>query len=229
MNTQAFGKCTWESMFFMAAGYDLNETPRAEKDPQYFNFFKSIGDVLPCVYCRRSYKAFFEELNMYKYFDKECGVMKFVYDLKNKVNDKLLDQEFKAAVERYNLLKDQDSSLSQKDLGHELRNLAKIFYTKDAPSFEEIVADYQKHQAKCSSKMKTCRKEGASPLGSHSVSKIITVPQSSYITNHERLPLTDTIRYSTGGAVKRKRKSSLRKRSKKRKSRSKSKKSARKR
>lgn len=207
MNTQAFGGCTWDSMFFMAAGYDLNEEPRSVKDPQYYNYFKSIGDVLPCIYCRRSYKGFFEELKIEGYFGKPCGLMKFVYDLKNKVNEKLLNQEFEAAIERYRALKGEDGSMQKEQLGLELRNLAKIFYTKDAPPFEQVVEDYMKHRAKCSAKMKTCRREDASPLSAPKAATgegfPITLGQQRLVTDIQMPAATETIYYSQtmkGGA-----------------------------
>ena len=157
MDTKAFGKPLWNAMFFVAAGYDLNKTPKNIKDQQYINFFKSIGDVLPCIYCRQSYKDFFRELDITKYLDEENGLMKFNYDLKNKVSNKLINQENKEAIKCYKKIPFE--SLSDDEKAKYLRKISKIYYTKDQPPFSEVVQEYMKHKAKCSSKTKTCTKD----------------------------------------------------------------------
>ena len=109
MNTSSFGPCGWQFMFFVAAGYDMNETPKIEKDKQYKHFFKSIGDCLPCKYCRQSYGIFYEKLKIEEYMKMpSCGLIKFVYDLKQLVNQKLWVQETKALQNEFNNLKSSD-------------------------------------------------------------------------------------------------------------------------
>jgi hypothetical protein len=146
-------------MFFVAAGYDLNPTPRAVKDPQYFRFFESIGDVLPCRFCRDSYREFFDELDMTRYFGKPSGIVCFVHDIKNLVNEKLISQEMEKALEAYENLRVSEVQMTPEEIGLALRDISKIFYTKDPPELKDLIAELQSHRVQCSAKSQTCRKE----------------------------------------------------------------------
>lgn len=158
MRTSSWGKFSWQTMFYAAAGYDLNESSKRVKDPLYYNYFKSIGDVLPCKYCRDSYKVFFQSLNIQKYMNMpSCGLIRFVYDLKNLVSDKLKTQEEKALHEEYEKLI-QSKSPNDPEFWKIMREKShKICYTAPPPPFEEVVSELMKNRASCSAKMKTCR------------------------------------------------------------------------
>ncbi len=52
-------------------------------------FFKSEKYVLPCIYCRRSYTKYIEDLPII-----EDNVFKWVYMIHNKINNKLRDQGY---------------------------------------------------------------------------------------------------------------------------------------
>lgn len=212
MDTRSWGAPTWDTLFFVAGGYDLNEEPRETKDEKYYTFFQNFGEVIPCRYCRNSYKGFFQELNLQDYFGEKCGVMRFVYDLKNKVNNKLWKQEYEAAMEKYNALKQNEATLTQDQIAEQLRDISKIFYTKDPPPFSQVVEKYMKHRAKCSPKMKTCRKDAVDTLDEEFLKPSPTT---------EVVHPTDTMVYASKGGSKPKR-SKSKKRSLKKKSRGRS-------
>jgi hypothetical protein len=155
MDTKKWGPPMWSSLFFIASGYEVNKTPRKIKDPQYEMFFKSLGDSLPCFYCRESYKQFYKELDIKKYFGRKCGLIRFVYDIKNKVNEKLIKQEQLLIEENRQELK---KSTTQQEKDRIKQEMKKIKYTKPAPPFEKVVEMYEKHRAGCSKKLKSCRK-----------------------------------------------------------------------
>ena len=159
MNSNSFGPPLWEGLFFIAAGYDLNETPKQVKNKDYREFFRTLGEVLPCRYCRESYRGFFQQLNIDRYFQMpSCGVIKFVYDLKDCVNSKLKMQEHKALHEEFESLR-QTTPLETEEFWARFRDKAhKICYTKPTPPFEKVVQDLYKHRAGCSSHMKTCKR-----------------------------------------------------------------------
>lgn len=158
MNTTAFGPCGWKYMFYVAAGFDLNETPIDEKKNQYKIFFQSIGNTIPCKYCRQSYAIFYKNLSIDRYMDMpSCGLIRFVYDLRSMVNDKLVKQETKVFEEEFKKLL-QDTSPDDPEFWKIMRDKGhKICYTKPNPSFEQVVADIMKDKAGCSAHMKTCR------------------------------------------------------------------------
>lgn len=67
MITKIWGPHAWFTMHSIAYCYPLN--PNKDDKDKYYNFFILIGDVLPCFYCRDSYKEFIK-----------CGVTKLTYD-----------------------------------------------------------------------------------------------------------------------------------------------------
>lgn len=54
--TKIWGPGGWTFMHSITFGYPIN--PTNEQKKQYKHFFESVGDVLPCSYCRESYKNF---------------------------------------------------------------------------------------------------------------------------------------------------------------------------
>lgn len=158
MNSSVWGPDMHRALFFIAAGYDLNETPKHIKDQQYANFFQTVGDVLPCRYCRDSYRGFFEQLNISRYMQMpSCGLIKFYYDLRTLINRKLWTQEDKALKNAFEELQ-RTMPIDHPDFWARFREKAqKICYTKPPPPFENVVADLYKHRAGCSAHMKACR------------------------------------------------------------------------
>jgi hypothetical protein len=156
MDTKAWGPPLWDSLFFIAHGFQLN--PHPDRVEQYNDFFQSLAGVLPCKYCRESLTGFLKELDFKQYVRDGRGAMRFVYDLKNKVNQKLVTQELAAAQTQFNDVASRVQRSEAVDVPRELRQISKVFYTKDPPPFEEVVRKYQAHEAKCSAQLKTCRK-----------------------------------------------------------------------
>jgi len=156
MDTKAWGPPLWDSLFFVAYGYQLN--PHPDRVEQYNTFFQSLAGVLPCKYCRESLAGFLKELDFKQYVRDGRGAMRFVYDLKNKVNQKLVTQELNAAQLKFNEVSEKIQRGEPTDVPRELRQISKVFYTKDPPPFEDVVRKYQVHEAKCSAQLKTCRK-----------------------------------------------------------------------
>jgi len=159
MNTSFWGKNTWTSLFSIAMGYDLNTESKRIKNAKYKQYFQSVGDVLPCRYCRDSYVVFYNQLNIDKYLNskKKNMLMKFVYDLKELVNEKLRKQEVSHLKKQYNILS-KKYDVSSEQFHKIMRDKSQeICFTKATPTFASVVAEYRKHQASCSPHLKTCR------------------------------------------------------------------------
>lgn len=144
-------------MFYVAAGYELNELPAEIKAPQYRMFFQSVGAVLPCKFCRDSYVEFFDELDFDEYLTKRCGVIRFVYDMKERVNAKLKKQERRALQLEYEKLSKSMSPDNPQFWKHMQESAQKICYTKPSPPLSEVIDGLKRDKAKCSAEMKTCR------------------------------------------------------------------------
>lgn len=54
--TKIWGPPTWVFFHSVTFGYPIN--PTDDKKKEYMNFFENFGNVLPCKYCRDSYKQF---------------------------------------------------------------------------------------------------------------------------------------------------------------------------
>lgn len=135
MDTKEWGPKLWFSMFTVAANYpqeiDMKNKLHVSKMKKHKEFFEIFQYILPCKYCRRSYKKFLKELPIKDYLKGRNSLMYWVYLIKDKVNKKLIKQE--------------------------MENPGK-FKTKKSPPFEEVCKFYEKIRASCSDKTKTCRK-----------------------------------------------------------------------
>src|SRR6476469_7314365 len=139
MNTSSWGPAGWKFLLNVAAGYDLNEAPKNIKDAQYTKFFESIGDILPCKYCRQSYVPFYESLDIKRYLDMpSCGLIRFVYDMKQLVSNKLKAQEAKALHEEFNQLSNRMSKDDPKFWETMRENAKKICATEPTPDFQKV-------------------------------------------------------------------------------------------
>ena len=79
-----------EIITFVAEGYPYR--PNKDDKNTYTNFFKTIQHVLPCIYCRRSFKQYIQELPIEPYLKNKRLLVKWLYLMHNKVNDKLRKQ-----------------------------------------------------------------------------------------------------------------------------------------
>ena len=90
MQTRVWGPGLWLSLHCIAQNYPWD--PDSQKKEDYLNYFRLIGKVLPCRYCRESYQNFIKEpgtiLNE-KVMENRKTLTKWLYDIHNKVNKKL--------------------------------------------------------------------------------------------------------------------------------------------
>jgi len=57
-------------------------------------FYVNLKDILPCIYCRQSYKAFLEEIPIEDSMDNFLTLLEWTYKMHNLVNKKLRDQGY---------------------------------------------------------------------------------------------------------------------------------------
>lgn len=90
--TKIWGPHGWVFLHSVTFGYPLN--PTVEDKEKFKKFFELIGDILPCKFCRESYKDFIvdkengTELNDEVMKDRE-SFTKWFYEIHNAVNKKL--------------------------------------------------------------------------------------------------------------------------------------------
>ena len=86
MQTRVWGPAGWLFLHSVAQNYPWKPTDEQKKN--YLNFFTVIGKVLPCRYCRESYVEYIKNLNI-STMESRLTLTKWLYDIHNKVNDKL--------------------------------------------------------------------------------------------------------------------------------------------
>ena len=90
MITKIWGPPTWISLHAITFGYPLN--PTDEQKENYKKYFELVGDILPCKYCRISYKEFIST-GCTKLTDdvmtNRHTLTRWMYDIHERVNKKL--------------------------------------------------------------------------------------------------------------------------------------------
>jgi len=90
MMVKTWGPAGWVFLHCIAQNYPQQPTSKQQID--YFNFFKMVGNVLPCRYCRDSYQQYIKEpstlLNKNVMSNRQT-MTRWLYDIHNKVNKKL--------------------------------------------------------------------------------------------------------------------------------------------
>lgn len=88
--TKIWGPPLWTSLHSITFGYPIHPTPEQKED--YKTFFRLLGQVMPCKYCRESYQQFISDGNT-KLIDDVMNnresLTRWLYDVHNAVNNKL--------------------------------------------------------------------------------------------------------------------------------------------
>jgi hypothetical protein len=88
--TRLWGPGAWFSLHSITFGYPIN--PTTEQKKQYKDYFESVGNVLPCSYCRKSYNEFIssdDTMLTDDVFESRATLTLWLYKLHNRVNAKL--------------------------------------------------------------------------------------------------------------------------------------------
>jgi len=87
MQTVKWGPGLWVGLHCMT--YNYPENPTLDDKNHYKNFFDSLKYMLPCIYCRESYKIYLKYLPIDEFLNDRYGVTYWLYSLHNLVNQKL--------------------------------------------------------------------------------------------------------------------------------------------
>ena len=110
--TSTWGSPGWFFLHSVAAGYPINpdeydksvSNPTGHTRRAYTNFFMYTGDVLPCRFCRDSYKIFVSETPIEDYIHSRESLFEWLFIIHNKVNEKLgvkRETDLQAIVRKY--------------------------------------------------------------------------------------------------------------------------------
>ena len=101
MQTIKWGPGLWTSIHCMSFNYP--ENPSYDDKKKYSDFFNLLGDMLPCVYCRKSYKTYMKNMPIDDFLEDRLGCTIWAFVLHNLVNAKIGKPliDFKECVEIY--------------------------------------------------------------------------------------------------------------------------------
>lgn len=160
IKTLFWGPPAWKFLFSCIAGsfpvkVDPTNKSHLKIVSSFHSMFKSLGYTLPCIYCRESYQVFLKELPMADFSDSRKNMMKWLYLIRDKVNQKLMKQERECyESERSALMKKNINPDKLKAMLKKIRQSTLV--TKPSPPFEKILSFYEKQRAGCSKKTKKC-------------------------------------------------------------------------
>ena len=156
MSTKSWGKPFWIALSATALGFHLNQSYKLEtKIKHYKTFFNSLQYILPCGFCRESYKIYYKKLNIERYMrsPKKWSMIRFIYDLKECVNRKLRAQEAALFEERQQKL----TPAQRQDKTCIARLRKRVFTTKPTPAYDVYLKRVLRMRPKvCSNKIGSC-------------------------------------------------------------------------
>jgi hypothetical protein len=87
MDPKVWGPHFWFVLHIVSFNYPDN--PNTPDKDNYKRFYESIGDILPCVNCRKHYKNHISKFPIAIHLDSRIDLIKWVIELHNIVNKAL--------------------------------------------------------------------------------------------------------------------------------------------
>jgi hypothetical protein len=82
-----WGHSMWVTLHTIS--FNAPDVCTVEEKKVYNNFFKNLSELLPCKYCRTSFKLFLKFLPIEEYSNDRAGITYWLYTIHNLVNLKL--------------------------------------------------------------------------------------------------------------------------------------------
>jgi hypothetical protein len=164
MATKIWGSQLWTSLFTCVMGrypikIDKKNKEHLKVKRNFKSWLTSLDTIMPCIFCRNSFKIFLKELPIEKYLVGRIELMYWLYLMKDKVNKKLLAQEKKCYDDEKKRLKSlyKRGTLTKDEY---YTNIDKFkngsFITQPTPPFEQILDKYEMIRATCSKRAQAC-------------------------------------------------------------------------
>lgn len=161
-NTKFWGPRLWDGLFVSILGrYPVRISTNEDLEVKFA--FKclltSLSTIMPCVFCRNSFKGFLEELPIEPYLIGRIELMYWLYQMKDKVNKKLLHQENLCYNEEKAKMKAKfyTNQITEKEYYQNVKQFkGENFVTIPTPPFKEVLDKYEAQRARCDPKAKKC-------------------------------------------------------------------------
>jgi hypothetical protein len=164
MSTPHWGPAAWKFLFTSIMGrypnkIDTNNSEHIIIKNSFKSMLTSLQIVMPCIYCRESFKIFLLELPIEPYLIGRIELMYWLYLMKDKVNKKLIRQEISCYTDEKRKLKAlfYTGGIAEDEYYKHINAFKEeTFNTIPTPSFKEVLDQYENLRAVCSDKAKTC-------------------------------------------------------------------------
>lgn len=164
LSTKKWGPSGWNFLYScIMGGYpikiDENNKEHVNIKNHFINMFENLGYVMPCIFCRESFKDFYKKIPIQPYLIGRLELMYWLYLINDNVNQKLIKQERKCyKKEKKKLLKQLDNNeINQEYFNNCIKELKiSIFITQHTPPFVDVLYKYEHTRAVCSKKSKRC-------------------------------------------------------------------------
>lgn len=163
LSTKHWGPSGWNFLFACVMGTYPIKITKSKKDKEikkhFQQLFENMSYIMPCIFCRESYKLFYKELPIKPFLTGRIELMFWLYLIRDKVNQKLIKQEQKCYNDekkklkkeyKKDLITKQEYYLKIKDFKNE------TFITLPSPPFKDILDKYESIRANCYTKAKKC-------------------------------------------------------------------------
>lgn len=143
MITTKWGPPGWVFMHEITFGYP--DHPTSAQAAGYSKFFNVLQQVLPCKYCRESFKQFLTELPLKGHDGSRYQLTHWFYQMHNKVNNKLRKQEAEAFEKKLIEIQEHvtNEELCFADAMKELEKFAKTSMITDSdPTYASVARRY---------------------------------------------------------------------------------------
>jgi hypothetical protein len=165
MSTREWGPHGWSFLFTSIMGaFPVKVDKHNKEHKDIANYFRcmllGLAYTMPCIYCRQSFKQFAEELPIEGYLVGRVEMMYWLYCIRDKVNQKLIQQEKEAYNNKKKELKTRfkRADITRKEYYNNLEDCKQKLITTPSPPFIDVLKKYEAIRAACSPKAKTCAK-----------------------------------------------------------------------
>jgi hypothetical protein len=164
LSTKHWGPSGWYFLFSCIMGAYPISIDRANPEHKqirkhFYEMLSGLMYTMPCSFCRNSYRDFFLELPIKPFLTGRIQLMYWLYQIRDKVNKKLINQELECygnkKRELCNLL--STNKISKIQFLQDLKKYkSEILITKKSPPFKEVLQKFENLRAKCLPSAKTC-------------------------------------------------------------------------
>ena len=156
IRTSLWGPSAWDYLFCSIMGayphiLDESNYDHMRIKEEFKNLFSTLRFTLPCPACQESYKRFWRDIPIDDYLSNRISLMKWLYKIKDKVNEKLICQENEMFKNEKNKIIEiyKVKNISKDNYDKLIKNLKnKICITKKSIPFLSVLNHYESKRAK---------------------------------------------------------------------------------